>query len=385
MRNKGIFPEGRSLINTNHEVVALARCNRYDPDEVCSGLESLFEQFGGLSELVKPGQKVLLKPNLLAAASPSEAVTTHPLIIKVLSMMLIQRGARVFVGDSPGSDRQEDALKKSGLSDAIRASGAEALIFSETEYKETRGFKKRLIPLAAELKQVDLMINVGKLKTHSLTGLTGAVKNTYGCITGRHKTRFHLEHPLPSDFSRLIIDVYLAVKPAFSILDAIVAMEGPGPRRGKPRQVGLLLASPNAIALDNIAAAITGFKAGQVTTLAAAQELQLPGADLAAIKTRGLSLEECRIKDFDRGPAASGNLGGLLTRFPSAWFRNLQERRRPFPYINNNLCSSCGICSEHCPAQIIEFTEAMPNIALEDCIRCYCCAEFCPQGAIELS
>lgn len=366
------------------DTVALVRCKRYDPEEVYNSLKELFDHCGGLSKLVKPGQKVLLKPNLLAAAKPSEAVTTHPTIIKALSVMLIEEGARVLVGDSPGNDKPEVALRKSGILEAAEEAGAEAITFTLGEYKEFEGFKRRTLPLAAELDQADLVFNVGKLKTHSLTGLTGAVKNIYGCLVGRQKARYHLEHPLPADFSRLVMDVYLAVKPAFSIIDAVIAMEGTGPRRGKPRQLGLLMASKNGVALDNVAAAITGFTTDQVSTLAAARELRLSGSDLAALEIKGLTLEECRIADFDRGPGASGKLTGLLARFPFAWVRGLMENRRPYPHINTSNCNSCGICFENCPARIISFSGDIPDIDLEQCIRCYCCAEFCSQGAIDL-
>jgi uncharacterized protein (DUF362 family)/Pyruvate/2-oxoacid:ferredoxin oxidoreductase delta subunit len=375
---------GLVLPEKNVDTVALVRCRRYDPDEVYNSLKELFDHCGGLAEMVRPGQKVLLKPNLLAAAKPTEAVTTHPAIIKALSLMLIELGAEVLVGDSPGNDKTETALRVSGLLEAAEEVGAKTVNFTQGENKEFIGFKKRMLPLAAELNQVDLVFNVGKLKTHSLTGLTGAVKNIYGCVVGRQKARYHLEHPLPSDFSRLLLDVYLAVKPVFSIIDAVIAMEGPGPRRGRPRQLGLLMASKNAIALDNVAAAITGFDTDQVTTLAAAKEVLLSGVDLAAIDIKGLTLEECRVTDFDRGPAASGKITGLLTRFPFAWLRNLLENRRPYPHINTLNCNGCGVCFEHCPARVISFCGDIPDIDLKQCIRCYCCAEFCSQGAIDL-
>lgn len=372
------------MLERESDTVALVRCRRYDPEEVYSCLKELFDHCGGLSAMVKPGQKVLLKPNLLAAAKPGEAVTTHPAIIKALSVMLIEEGVRVLIGDSPGSDNQEAALRMSGILEAAEEAGAKTVPFTQGECIEFKGFKKRMLYLAAELDQADMVLNVGKLKTHSLTGLTGAVKNIYGCLVGKQKARYHLEHPLPSDFSKLLLDVYLAVKPAFSIIDAVIAMEGPGPRRGRPRQLGLLMASRNGIALDSLAASITGFKTDQVTTLAAAREMGLPGIDLSALDIKGLSLEECRVTDFDRGPAASGNLTGLLARFPFAWLKNLFENRRPYPHINRSHCNSCGVCFEHCPARIISFSGDIPDIDLEQCIRCYCCAEFCSQGAIDL-
>ncbi len=367
------------------QTVSLVRCRRYHPQTVRHSLQQLLEPFGGVGALVKPGQKVLLKPNLLAAAPPAEAVTTHPLVVKVLTEMIQERGGKVLIGDSPGNDRQEEAHRIGGLQRVMMETGAEMLLFKEIKDVKVNGFSEIIIPLAAELDCVDLVINVAKLKTHALTGLTAAVKNVYGCVIGNHKRRFHLEHPLPLDFSRLLINVFLAVKPAFSIIDAVVAMEGTGPRRGKPRQLGLLMASPNAVALDSVAAEITGFRPDQVTTVAAARALKLPGSNFLDVHIEGLSLEESRVHDFDRGPADSGNISHLIVNFPLAWFRNMIYARRPYPCVDSMFCNGCGVCFENCPAQVIDFSSGIPDLDLYNCIRCYCCQELCAQGAIKLN
>ena len=370
--------------HSDSQVVSLAYCRRYHPQTVRLGLQQLLEPFGGIGAIVKPGQTVLLKPNLLAAAPPAEAVTTHPLVLKVLTEMILEKGGKVLIGDSPGNDRQEEAHRVGGVQRVITETGAEMLLFKNVKEVKVNGFKQRIIPLAAEIDQADLVINVAKLKTHALTGLTAAVKNVYGCVAGNYKQRFHFENPLPLDFSRLLIDVYLAVNPAFSIIDAVVAMEGTGPRRGKPKQLGLLMASPNAIALDSVAAEITGFSPEQVTTVAAARALKLSGSYFTDVHVEGLSLEECRVSDYDRGPADSGKVSRLIANFPLAWFRNMIYARRPYPRVDSIICNGCGECFETCPAQVIDFSKSIPDIDLYDCIRCYCCQELCAQGAIKL-
>ncbi|HSW35420.1 MAG TPA: DUF362 domain-containing protein, partial [Candidatus Limnocylindrales bacterium] len=346
-------------------------------------LQMLLEPWGGIGALVKPGQKVLLKPNLLAPAHPSEAVTTHPLIVKVMAELIHEVGGKAYIGDSPGSGEQEVVHKKTGMWEVMQETGAEMLLFDEAVSTVVHGFEERTFPLASALGEVDMVFNLAKLKTHSLVGLTAAVKNTYGCIVGKSKGSFHYKYPMPLDFSRLVIDVYLAAKPAFSIIDAVIAMEGVGPRRGKPRQLGLLMASANAVALDSVAAAVTGFRPEQVTTIDAARKLRLPGADLADLHILGVPLEECKVNDFDQGVVAAGKFGRLLTRFPLARIRGWFGNRRPYPRINGDICNGCGICFENCPAQIVNFNAPIPDIDLEGCIRCYCCQELCPQGAVE--
>ena len=365
-------------------VVAIERCMRYEISEVSEALRRAVQPFGGLEAFVAPGQKVLIKPNLLAAAAPAEAVTTHPAVIKALVGMVQDAGGEAFIGDNPGNDDQKVTLSKAGLQEIIDQTGAKALIFTGSKEHKVAGFQEQLIPLARELDQVDLIINAAKLKTHALTGLTGAVKNNYGLLFGKIKKRYHMEHPLPLDFSRLVINIYLAAKPALSILDAIVAMEGTGPRRGKPRQLGLLLASTNAVALDSVAAEIAGFLPTQVTTIAAARELKLPGSFFEDIEVKGLKLEESRVKDFDRGPGGHGKISRMIASFPLAYFRNLLYARRPYPRVDPELCIECGICADNCPLQVIDCGYGIPEFDLYECIRCYCCQEHCSEGAIKL-
>jgi len=370
---------------SNSGKVTIKRCKNYDPGEVRTALEEVFANHGGIRSLLGSGKKVLLKPNLLSAAPPSEIVTTHPVVVRVMTEMLQEAGNKVFIGDSPGHDDQEKAHRICGLQDVIEATGAEALFFSDPVYKQFAGYRLWEIPLAPELDQVDLVINMAKLKTHSFTGMTGAVKNIYGCVPGTHKARFHFNYPSPKDFSRLLLDVYFAVRPAFSIMDAVVAMEGAGPRRGKPRQVGLLMGSENGLALDSVAASILGFQPGQVTTLAEARELQLEGSELDSITIKGLSLQEAGVKGFDRGPVAGGTISKLLVLFPLARIKDFLAARRPYPRINPELCTGCGACYKACPARVIEFTASIPDIEYSGCIRCYCCQEFCGEGAVVLT
>lgn len=366
-------------------LVSIARCKRYHPDTVREALIDLLEPWGGIGFLVKPGQKVLLKPNLLAAARPEEAVTTHPAVISALAKLVQEAGGLVLIGDSPGSDNPQVVYKTTGMQAAADETNSELVLFDRINKKDyDSNGNKSGFELADALKQVDVIINVAKLKTHPLTGLTAAVKNTYGCIAGKKKGRMHYEHPLPRDFSRVLLDVYLAVKPYFSIIDAVIALEGIGPRRGKPRNTGFLMASSNAVALDTVAAEITGFKPNQVTTLNAAREKSLFGTNLSELQIMGLTLRESRIRNFDKGTSSAGKIGSLVARFPYAWFRGWRERRRPYPQINEKFCNSCGICEDNCPAQIITINEGIPDIDLDCCIRCYCCGEFCPQGAVKL-
>ncbi len=366
-------------------IVSIDRCKNYHIDTVRASLLNLLKPWGGIATFVKPGQKVLLKPNLLAAVKPEEAVTTHPAIIRVLADLIREAGGIVFIGDSPGNDSPEKTYRITGMQAAAESSNSTLISFDRFNKKDYySNSNKYELELAAILDEMDVVINVAKLKTHPLTGLTAAVKNIFGCIVGTKKALMHYDFPLPRDFSRMLVEVYLAVKPELSIIDAVIALEGIGPRKGNPRDAGLLMASPNAVALDTIAAETAGFKPEQVTTLAAAREKALYGTYLSEIVTSGLSLAESRIRNFDMGTAAEGKIGRFIARFPLAWCRGWVERRRPYPIIDPQACNGCGKCRDDCPAQIISLVNGVPDIDYSGCIRCYCCREFCSRGAVNL-
>lgn len=365
------------------EKVSLVRCHSYSPAVVRESLAELLRPWGGMTCFVGRGRRVLLKPNLLTAAAPEEAVTTHPAVVLALAGAVREAGGIPVVGDSPGRFSLERVCEAAGLADPLRKAGVELLPLDRAAERTLGGRTGRTVPLAAALEEVDAVINIPKLKTHSLTGLTGAVKNTYGCVVGRAKAHLHREYPLAGSFAHLLLDIYLAVKPVLHVADAVVVMEGPGPRAGRPRAAGFLLASPSGVALDTVAAVLTGFLPGEVTTLAAARERKIPGAMPGQVQVEGLPLEECVLPNFDRGAVPGRNLASLLWRFPFSWFKNRQEKSRPFPRIRET-CTGCGTCLEHCPPQVMRVEGGRACIELERCIRCYCCQELCPQKCIDL-
>jgi uncharacterized protein (DUF362 family) len=152
------------------------RCKRYQNDSVHDSIALLLKPWGGIEGIVRPGNKVLLKPNLLAAVKPEEAVTTHPLIIKVLTELIQEAGGEVFIGDSPGGDDEDHTHSETGMLAVAQETGARLIKFDRVKQKDYDGIRKRSLELTAAIDEVDLIINVAKLKTHPLTGLTGAVK-----------------------------------------------------------------------------------------------------------------------------------------------------------------------------------------------------------------
>ncbi len=367
-------------------LVSIAPCQNYHGAEVENALRQALSPWGGMEAFVRPGYRVLIKPNLVAAADPGAAVTTHPSVVSALARLVLGAGGTPLVGDSPAAVPLARASRAAGIDDVCRETGALLLPFEARRTVDYQGFRPRSLGLAADFLEADLTINAAKMKTHTLTGFTGAVKNCFGLVVGRDKARFHLRHPSPLDFAHLLLDVYQAASPALSIMDGIIGMEGPGPRNGRPRAIGLVLASTSAIALDTVCGRILGYRDFQIPTVAAARDRGMTGARWDTIDVAGPQNALMVVPGFDRGPAVGDRLGSIIARLPGSVARNLAHRRRPYPRVTHESCTRCGRCIEICPPQVLEMHPVSGDVMLdrELCIKCYCCQEICPKGSITL-
>ncbi|MFZ5980421.1 MAG: DUF362 domain-containing protein, partial [Candidatus Zixiibacteriota bacterium] len=253
--------------------VAVVRADSYEPEILYKKLEETLALIGGLQTYVKPGMKVLLKPNLLSAKAPDRAITTHPEIVAAVARMVRERGAKVIIGDSPAGAKTgiQRVWDNTGLSDIARRDSLELVSFEKAGTTPVNVGDKTYY-IAKPVLEADLIINLPKLKTHVLTLLTGAVKNVFGVIPGFRKGMYHKEAPNPRHFSRIIVDIFSAVQPGLNILDGILIMEGDGPASGTARKGNLLMASTDAVALDTVVAEIVGLAPQKIHTIKYASE-----------------------------------------------------------------------------------------------------------------
>ncbi len=336
-------------------------------------VEEIFETFPRNWQ----GKKVLVKPNILAPHPPESAVTTHPALVRCLVEVLKSLGAKVIVGDNPGVGgygRSEKSADVCGLFEASRGCFLNLGQNPVQQGIESRYFDS--LAISREVLEADEIVNLPKLKTHSLTVLTGAIKNTFGYIAGGDKMRIHASCPTPMQFAEALVDIYSLRPPTLNIMDAVVAMEGNGPANGNPIRLGKILASDNAVSLDAVAVHFLGQKIKRVPHLEIAGRRGLGETDLGRIN---VSKELSPVKVF-RFPKTfiSGLTGFILNRYLSKWINCLPE-------VIEERCISCGLCAEHCPSGAMEMTEQGPVLKQEECINCYCCQELCPEGAIQLS
>ena len=367
--------------------VVFVPCETYQQNDVNIALEKLLQELGGLEHFVQPGQKVLLKVNLLMKKPPEAAVTTHPSLVEALINKIHVLGAKVIIADSPGGPFTKSWIKgiyhESGMEEITQKTGAQLnWNFEQQEYHNPEGKILKQITLAKIVKEVDVIISLAKLKTHGFTIYTGAVKNLFGTIPGLLKAEYHLRMSDVRDFCDMLVDVAQFVKPELSIMDAIIAMEGAGPSAGDPKHVGLLAASSNPHALDLACCHLIGIEPKRVFTLQKAMDRGLIPMNIKDLDIRGIDWYNFKPIPF-KVPITSHsrNLPIPLSAGLDAYFSKIL---RPYPYFNHEKCVGCAVCARDCPAKCIKIVNGKAQADLSSCIRCFCCQELCSYQAVEI-
>jgi uncharacterized protein (DUF362 family) len=171
--------------------VAIVKCSTYSQEIVNQSVSDLLELCGGIGRYVKPGDRVLLKPNLLSASHPDDPTPTHHAVMRSLIRRVQSVGGKPLVGDSPAFGNVTTVARKSGL-----MAVAEELGVSITDWtgavmvSHPASYTLRTYKLAREVIEADVVINVPKLKAHQQMQLTGAIKNNFGCVPGKRKAPF---------------------------------------------------------------------------------------------------------------------------------------------------------------------------------------------------
>jgi uncharacterized protein (DUF362 family) len=302
--------------------VSLQRCMSYEAQAVRAGVIAALEPFGGMGAFVKPGNRVLLKPNYVMARPAERGANTHPAVIAEVARLVIESGGEPLVADSPGWGTAQGVAHANGLAAAARGLELPVVTLRRSQWRPTRGKAVRGIRIANEVLGADVVINLPKFKAHQQMVLTLAVKNLFGCLPGRRKAWLHMKSKDdPHWFGRMLVENYLAVNPTFAIMDGIIAMEGKGPGNGDPRPMNLLMAAVDHVAMDRVAAELAGVPWREVFTLAAAEAMGVGVTDLSRIEILGDRIDDLRQPDF-RLPRLMG-ISFSPWRVARGWVRNL--------------------------------------------------------------
>jgi len=359
--------------------VSLVRCTSYEEAALLSSLQKALDLLGGIQQFVRRGQRVFVKVNHLPPPSVAErGIVTHPAFVEQVLAILLETGAQVRVGDDI-NPAQGDGFAVSGLRQVCQKLGVKLVNLREQGFQLVSIPGAEVLPttyLARAVLEADVIVNLPKFKTHSLTVFTGAIKNIYGCLPQGLRVRYHREFQ-GQKFHSVLVDLFSAVRPQLHIMDAIVGMEGDGPGNGDLRNIGLVLAGPDGVALDRVALAVAGIGPDQVYYLKEAASRRLGSLD--NVRVLGEHIDEVRIPDFKSGAVSYQ----IVRRWvPDFVFRAIVRQFESHPEVIVENCEGCRACEKACPVKAIRVWQGVAKINRQRCIACMCCHEACRFQAI---
>ena len=371
-------------------VVALIPLDTYDQEAVNAAVKQAVTLLGGIERFVVPGERILLKPNLLCRAAPQRAITTHPAVFGAVAKLLREAGYQhLSYGDSPGNPTTSPvkAAETAGIAAAAARFDIPMADFDHgSTVPRPEGRASRSFCICEGVQAADALINLPKMKTHALERITGAVKNLYGCIWSYNKATGHAKHPSSESFADMLCDLYGAAKARLHVMDGVTAMEGNGPSSGTPVQMNVILASDDPVALDSVFCALVSLDPQAVPTCVsgAATGIGVMSHDAITVRTPDGDMTPAQAAQWWGNPEFDVFRGklkkSLIAKFaPLLPF--LQER----PKVDQAKCVACGVCEEACPVEDKAVHAGNGKKAVYDykkCIRCYCCQEMCPAKAI---
>ena len=360
-------------------------CEKYDEKLITEAYQEILVD-NGLLDFVTSGMKIGIKVNLVGNFGPDKAATTHPLLVKKLCELLIERGAIVTIGDSPGGLFTESILKSiyKGTGFLIcEEVGAKLNYDVSTSQLKVEKQVVKTLDVSNWLLEQDALINFAKLKSHGMMALSASVKNMFGIVPGVLKPEYHYRYPNHDDFANMLIDINEVFDCKLNLIDGIIGMEGNGPTQGEPRYIGAILASRKPYPLDVVACKIIDLDIDNVYTVSESIKRGLTANYDEIILNK--PIDDIIIKDY------KNILPGKSMEFSEKFKGPFGKIINPIiakvltvkPKVKKKECIGCKKCANICPVNAIEMIKKKPVIKSDKCIRCFCCQEFCPVGAMK--
>ncbi|MFI3212163.1 MAG: DUF362 domain-containing protein [Eubacteriales bacterium] len=375
--------------------IAILEADDYGRDLIERVVEELF-QCMAVTEKISEHTKILLKPNLLAKHPPEHAVTTHPEVVRSVIVACKKRGAKaknIIVADSAGGlynpAQMKSLYQTCGLTAVCREENVVLYSACEsTAYHIQNGAVVTEFEILKPVLEADFIINLPKMKSHVMTGMTAACKNMFGVIPGLKKSEWHMRFPDKERFGEMLIDLLDNIMPNLAILDGVLAMEGDGPAGGNPRKIGVMMASEDMVNMDLAIAYMMGLDPMRVPYLKAANRRGLGEKEINLADVIGEVSAFKVISDWKIPKSYQGSGDGFtdfadhMPKFLRPVVRKIEDKIAPRPVIDSRLCIGCGKCAEICSKDAIVIKNKKAIIGKKKCIRCFCCHEMCPVKAI---
>ena len=357
--------------------ILFVKQDSYSQPQIDAAISKAFNYFGGVKAFINPGDKVLLKVNLVSGHKIERRVTTDPSIVCAVAKLVIAQGGKPFIADSTGIDNFKSAAEKAGFMQISRELNIPCLELTDPvdlPVNPDADFHK--IQVSKFVLEADKIINLAKLKTHGQMYLTMGVKNLFGCVPGRLKAGWHYNVGLNREkFAALLLDIYQGVKPCLTILDGVIGMDGDGPTSGNPYNFGLIGATTDALTMDFWLCKMLGAKFEDYPLWLAAKKRGMKECELNSNDLAGDFSPEYVFPNVNIPKTRSMR---LLPRLPF-----LERLMTSKPVHIPELCIGCGRCEAVCAAQALKHENKHLHFDYSKCIRCYCCHEMCPVKAIE--
>jgi uncharacterized protein (DUF362 family) len=201
--------------------------------------------------------KVLIKVNFITDKTWDTGATTDPIVVEAIIKKLEDLPVKVYVVESDATITSADkAFEATGMKDMCSRNGVEWLNLGHVKDRVTLK-----VPNGEALKSITVprlvtesaVISAAKLKTHADTGVTLGMKNMFGLLPDKFKGRYHLK-----GISKVVVDINTVLRPAITVIDGFVGMEGQGPADGTPVQMNLIIAGTDVVATDATACRVMG-------------------------------------------------------------------------------------------------------------------------------
>lgn len=369
--------------------VVLKYCNEYSLELIKKHIKDSLELLGGLDSLIKPNDKVFIKCNCVGPFDKNLGITTHPIFVKAVLEIVKEKTNNIIIGDNPATRDITFTLKKNGIYEVIQNENIQIINGKDTKkiYNSNANIYNEF-EVSKEMVDVNVLINLPKLKTHALAYMTVAQKNFFGFIYGLNKAGWHVKANNPLEFGNAINDLYGAIleefkdKTIINICDGILGLEGEGPSTGGiSKKANAIITSLDAVSLDRVASEVVHLDSDKCFITKIADERKYGVGKLENIELLGDSLELFKNINFLAPKDSLGNFGLRILKI-----KPLRNILLEHPQIDTNLCIRCGECAKICPPHTMKIAPGKyPKLNNQKCIRCWCCAEVCPQNAISKS